>query len=124
MTTKKPTVGETLKEIEHLRLKQAVIDEMIEFLGQFIATDSFEPTKGISSPISADAVSQEVLSEVKDEIYVKRVEYETKIQELKGQPITAGQARSKKAPAKKAPRKAPPKRRKTSGKRKQQAKSA
>jgi hypothetical protein len=124
MSTKR-TVGETLKELEHLSLKQAVLDEVNEYLAQFIATDSYEPTKGISSPLSADVIPQEVIEEVKDELTVKRVEYETKIQELKGQPVSAAaKAVRKKAPAKKATRKAPPKRRKTSAKGKQQAKSA
>lgn len=118
------TVGETLKKIEHLTLKQAALDEAAEHLAQFIATDSYEPTKGISSPLSADVVPQEIISEVKDELLVKRVEYETKIQELKGQSVSATAKAAKKAPVKKATRKAPPKRRKTSAKGKQQAKGA
>lgn len=116
--SKKLTVGETLKEIEHLSLKQAVLDEVNEYLGQFIATDSFEPTKGISSPLSADVIPQDVISEVKDELFIKRVEYETQIQELKGQSVSATSKVVKRAPAKKAARKVPPKRRKTSVKRK------
>jgi hypothetical protein len=121
MTTKM-TVGETLKKIEHLQLKQAVMDELARFLDQFIPTDSFEPTKGISSSISAEVVPHGVIEEVRDEILATKVGAEKQIAGLKGQHVTGTKTTSKKAPTKKKvakrapPKRPPPKRRKTSAK--------
>jgi hypothetical protein len=116
--SKKTTVGETIQKIEHLSLKQAVLDEVCEYLGHFIATDSFQPAKGISSPLSGEAVPQETIVEVRDELFAKKVEYETDIQELKGQSVSAAAKTEKKAPTKKAVRRAPPKRRKANARQK------
>jgi hypothetical protein len=113
---KKLTVGEALEEVGRLQLKQAVRDELVEFLGQFIATDSFEPTKGIASPISGDVVPQDVIEEVRDEILKAKADDEKEIRGLKGQSIAGVTRTVKKAPTKKATKRPPPKRRKPSGK--------
>jgi hypothetical protein len=119
--TKKLTVGETIEAVSRLQLKQAVLDELVEFLGQFIPTDSFEPTKGIASPISSDVVPQDVIEEVKDELLATKAGVEKEIKGLKGQSI-AGTKAAKKAPVKKKvtkrppAKRPPPKRRKPSGK--------
>ena len=107
------TVGDTIEKVNRLCLKQAVLDEAIRYLAQFIATDSCEPSQGINSPLGGDVIPQDVIEEVKDEFFVERVKLETKILELKGQAI-AGAA--KKAPVKKAIKRSPPKRRRPSAK--------
>lgn len=110
------TVGDTIEKVNRLQLKQAVLDEAIQFLAQFIATDSFEPKNGIASPLSGDVIPQDVIEEVKDELFGERVKLETQILELKGQAVSGSvkKAPIKKAPAKKVAKRSPPKRRKPS----------
>jgi len=110
---KKLTVGEALEEVGRLQLKQAVTTELVEYLRQFISTDSFEPTKGIASTNSADVVPQDIIEEVRDELLASQKEAENQIRELKGQSIAGAPRTTKKAPVKKAPRKVPPKKRRT-----------
>lgn len=106
------TVGDTIEKVGRLQLKQAVLDEAIQYLAQFVASDSYEPAKGISSPLSGDVIPQDVVEEVRDELSAERVKLEAEILELKGQAIVGV---SRKAPAKKVTKKvtkrAPPKRR-------------
>lgn len=124
------TVGEILEEANRLHLKQAVRDELVEFLTQFIPTDAHEPTKGLSSSVSADVVPSEIVEEVRDELLSQKAEVEKQIKGLMGHSVSSAKAKSKrkapikkvptkKVPTKKAPRKAPIKRRKTNAKEKQ-----
>lgn len=86
-TKTRKTVGEVILEIERLRLKQAVVSEADKFLSQFVSTDSYEPDKGISSPVTAGVVPQEVIEEVRFELEVMRNECALQISELSGHTI-------------------------------------
>lgn len=133
MSTKR-TVGEVLKDLERLQLKGAVLHEAIEHLAKFVVTDSYEPKQGISSPLSVDVVPQDVIEEVRDELFVMRMRFETESLALKDH-FVAGTVRKqtpKKKTAKKtttkkkaitkkkAAKRAPPKRRKPSAQRKKE----
>ena len=86
MTTKtkktKNTVGRALQEIDHLRWKQVVVDEALAYLGQFVSTDSYEPSTGIASPFSPGVAPQELIGEVMDEFLKQREGYGRQILEM------------------------------------------
>lgn len=59
MSVKQKTVGEIILETDALRRRKAVYEDLIQFLNQFISSDSHTPVKGIKSPIG----NEEVVSE-------------------------------------------------------------
>lgn len=81
------TVGEAISEIERLRLKKAVVNEVDKFLSQFVSSDSYEPDKGIASPVSAGVVPQDVIEEVRFELGVWRDECTLEAEELLSYPV-------------------------------------
>ncbi len=121
--TKKLTVGETIEKVNRLQLKQGVMDVLAEYLAQFIPTDSYEPSKGLSTQVSAAVVPQDMIEEVRDEILATKASIEKKIKGLKGQSIVVTTRATKKAPTKKkvvekSLVKRPPPKRRTNAKRK------
>lgn len=105
------TVGDTIEKVQRLQLKQAVMNEAIQYLASFVPTDSYVPKNGIASPVGGDTVPHDVIEEVKDELFVEVTKIEAQILELKEQAVSG-----EKAPAKKVTLRSPPKRRKPSGK--------
>lgn len=120
------TVGEVLEAVQHHRLKQSVVTEVIEYLNRFIATDSHVPKDGIASPISSDVIPSDVVEEVRDELYILKIKMEKEVLEMTTKPVSAlprKKAGAKKKVAvrkatkkatKKAAKRSPPTRRKSS----------
>jgi len=116
----KLTVGDTIERLTHLRLKRAVRDEAINYVRQFIITDSYEPPRGIASPVSSDVIPQDIIEEVILELIAEKDTIDKEVSELMGQTIgsavkdtntTKQKVAAKKITKKKAVRKPPPKRR-------------
>ncbi len=103
------TIGDVIESIRRLQLKLAVMDETLNYLTTFVATDSHEPKSGIASPIGGDVVPQDVIEEVRDDYVKQRSAVEAEIEKLRGKrlPGTA----SKKPSAR--PVRVAPKRRKS-----------
>jgi hypothetical protein len=103
------TVGDTIEKVTNLQLKRAVMNELIEYLSQFIATDAVVPSKGIASPIG-DFIPQNIVEEVRGDITIEMAKVEAQITKLKSTPISGEPTASKKV-TEKVVKKAPPKRR-------------
>jgi hypothetical protein len=111
------TVGEVLVAVQRHREKQAVFEELIEFLNRFIPSDAYQPKDGIASPITHDVIGPDILDEVKDELFVMKIRAETDVLEMTGKPVSGlvkkKAPRKKAGTKKKAPRKKAPSRRRT-----------
>lgn len=122
------TVGDIIDEIKKMRLRQAVVAELVTFLSQFVATDTFEPTKGIASPYMDGVVPQDVIDAVRCELLAEQEKLEDCILKVQSKPVdtpTRKKTSSKKIPAKKISArkitKRPPKRRRYDDKAKQES---
>jgi hypothetical protein len=80
------TVGTILDDIHDLQLRQSVYVHVLEYLKQFVSTDSYTPVKGIKSlAYVEDAVPEEVVDAVMVEIEEIKSGIEGRISKLREQ---------------------------------------
>lgn len=96
MASKPLTVGEILDNIRDRQLRESVYVHLVEYLRQFVSTDSYTPQKGIKSLAQTeDWVPEEVVDTVVVELEGVRAQIQTEINKLRGQRLPGAEERPK-----------------------------
>ena len=86
MRSKISTVGEILDAIHDRQLRLSVYTHLVEYLRQFVSTDSYVPQKGIKAlDMAEDSVPEEVVDSVMLELGRTNAGIQAEIDKLRGQ---------------------------------------
>lgn len=84
------TVGELLELIRDLEIRQAIYEQVVEHLGTFLSTDSYQPDKGVKSP-GGGVIVESKISNIQEEIEQVIIDIDEQIKSLKKHGIIPAQ---------------------------------
>lgn len=96
MSGKIKTVGEILASIADLEHRSSVYQELVNFLGRFVSSDSHTPTKGIHSIGPEDAVPEEAIEQVQEELREVLKKIDMQVKKFKAHKLSGGSKSPKK----------------------------